>query len=290
MPNWVSNTVYFKNDKDMHDVLSKYITIDEDGESRFDFNKIIPISSDLEITSGSNSWEAPNKMFPTERKLKFQKEKLEPLLSPLYNDTITQAEFVDKASEVLLSDDFNTRLILKEYREEYGKFDDEVVSTNPLKGYFNLRRHGYTDWYEANCELWGTKWGASDTYINDLGNSISFQTAWSCPHPIMEKLSEEFDIVYSWKDEDTGSNYGLVKTDDGVPTVVISDNGDKTLTQRLVEALTLDGYDDGDDIVTYLAEWGEPYDTEDTQKEILEYFEEIYPIIKETINWNKVGV
>lgn len=289
MPNWVSNTIYFRNDEDMRTVLSKYITVDEDGTSRLDFNKIIPVHSDLNITSGSNSWEAPNGFFPIERKLKLQREKIEPLISPLYNETITQADFVEEATKLLSSDDFSMRLILKQYREEYGNFKDEVVNSNPLKGYFNLRRYGYTDWYDANCDLWGTKWGASDTYINDLGNSISFQTAWSCPFPIMNKLAEEFDVVYAWTDEDTGSNYGLVKTEDGMSTTILSETDGKPLVKRLVEALTIEGHD-GSEIIDYLEEWGEPYDQDDTKKEIAEHYKEVYPIIDNAINGFKVGV
>ena len=40
---------------------------------------------------------------------------------------------------------------------------------------------------------------------------ISFQTAWSAPHPVIEKMAEMFpdvQIMHRWADEDIGGNVG----------------------------------------------------------------------------------
>lgn len=51
---------------------------------------------------------------------------------------------------------------------------------------------GYTGWYEWNCANWGTKWGAYEFALRERSDGralIAFDTAWSPPRPILEKLS-----------------------------------------------------------------------------------------------------
>lgn len=77
-------------------------------------------------------------------------------------------------------------------------------------------RYGYPSWYEWNCDNWGTKWNAYEIERND--NEIEFETAWSAPHPIVEKLASFFPEVtfeHMWADEDTGYNCGTRQYSDG---------------------------------------------------------------------------
>ena len=68
-----------------------------------------------------------------------------------------------------------------------------------------------TDAYTAD-----TKWNAYalDTYeteVTDNSPTLSFQTAWSAPHPILAKLAEmypEVSFEHTWADEDIGQNCG----------------------------------------------------------------------------------
>lgn len=46
------------------------------------------------------------------------------------------------------------------------------------------------DWYDWSCENWGTKWNSTDTHIVD-DDCIEFDTAWSPPIPVLERLSKE---------------------------------------------------------------------------------------------------
>lgn len=75
-----------------------------------------------------------------------------------------------------------------------------------------LLRYGYASWYEWRCDKWGTKWNACE--INTEGASddfIEFETAWSAPHPVIERLAECFPdvkICHFWADEDTAYNCG----------------------------------------------------------------------------------
>lgn len=67
------------------------------------------------------------------------------------------------------------------------------------KIYINLTEHGFKDWYDWACANWGTKWNACDPTefekMDDGRISIQFDTAWSVPWPIVEKLSLLFPNI-----------------------------------------------------------------------------------------------
>lgn len=73
------------------------------------------------------------------------------------------------------------------------------------------------NWCIAN---WGSKWN-SYGYTADSGfkdGKLTFLTAWSAPHPILQKLSEmypEIEITHEWADEDIGTNCGRYAYYDG---------------------------------------------------------------------------
>lgn len=72
-------------------------------------------------------------------------------------------------------------------------------------------------WHIAN---WGTKWN-SYGYTADTGfkdGKLTFLTAWSAPHPILEKMSEMYPDIkfkHEWADEDIGMNCGRYVYFDG---------------------------------------------------------------------------
>ena len=72
-------------------------------------------------------------------------------------------------------------------------------------------------WRIAN---WGTKWN-SYGYTADTGfkdGKLTFLTAWSAPHPILEKMSEMYPDIkfkHEWADEDIGINCGRYVYFDG---------------------------------------------------------------------------
>lgn len=74
--------------------------------------------------------------------------------------------------------------------------------------------YGDKNWYDWCRANWGTKWNAYG-YDKDFDysqtDSLWFQTAWSAPHPILQKLSEmfpEIELRHQWADEDIGYNCG----------------------------------------------------------------------------------
>lgn len=89
-----------------------------------------------------------------------------------------------------------------------------------------IAKYGYDNWYDWRCQNWGTKWNSGDSpepMLNERGNRVTyfFQTAWSTPAPVIEKLSEKFPdvkIKVWYADEDYGYNVGKYEFKNGEVT------------------------------------------------------------------------
>jgi len=113
--------------------------------------------------------------------------------------------------------------------QEDGKMSDEYFSfwnfVSPSQDivdsgeYFGI--HGYADgksmgdtsgnWYNWNVANWGTKWDACDAYIGkeDITTgsiSISYNTAWSIPEPVMGAMVDQHrELRFEfWCEEEQG--------------------------------------------------------------------------------------
>lgn len=101
-----------------------------------------------------------------------------------------------------------------------GTVDFEKIIPMPeniFRGNLGLRErklYGKNNWYDWSVANWGTKWNAygfdpNTNYSKE--KEIRFLTAWSAPHPVIEKLAEMFPSVkfeHKWADEDIGMNCG----------------------------------------------------------------------------------
>lgn len=86
----------------------------------------------------------------------------------------------------------------------------ENIFHGPL-GPDERKLYGKNNWYDWNCENWGTKWNAYDIHAEN--NYVEFSTAWSAPLPVIAKLALMFPdihIEHLWADEDRYSNTGLM--------------------------------------------------------------------------------
>lgn len=211
MPNYVINKVTCD---DMDELKKLLLNKDEN----VDFNIVIPRPEELDITSGSHSYDIPSRYFHTEeaeRKLAKQRRIIGNVLEILYNNTMTQAEFVKKvmADEKLIKTikAFKGWYSRKSKNIKYAMKKKELTETleNYIKGFFNIKRYGERDWYDWSIENWGTKWNAGDTVV--YSDVIEFQTAWSTPIPVFVELSKRLknvEINVDYADEDIGSNCG----------------------------------------------------------------------------------
>lgn len=159
----------------------------ENGEKFFDFNKLIPMPESLNVTSGS-----------------IENDAIAALIQELSNRT----RFLPIAVKV------KDGVLDEKYRDPVKK--KELLEAG-LQYAQNIVRYGSSSWYEWCCKHWGTKWNAYELKIID-DDTISFETAWSNPEPVILKLADmypESEIEHLWADEDIGSNTGFREYRDG---------------------------------------------------------------------------
>lgn len=93
--------------------------------------------------------------------------------------------------------------------EEKAQFDEMVD---------NYTKHGYLHVMDFNTKEWGTKWNACQSSYDEQTGELSFETAWSCPEPVLIAWSKMFPdevIAIKYADEDIGSNCGTFSLKDG---------------------------------------------------------------------------
>ena len=169
MPNYVKNFLSFDGDPVQVDRLFSAIK----GENGLmDFNKLIPMPSELEIESGSR----------------------------------TAAGF-KKYMEFVADTGFSTEME-PAYLAAHPEIDREEWDLGK-QAYQNIQKYGCPTWYEWRIQNWGAKWNASGAEV--LDGWLSFLTAWNAPKQILEKLSQMFPSItihHVWADEDIGHNCG----------------------------------------------------------------------------------
>lgn len=219
MPNWITNILEIRAEGTrLHEILNK-IKHDEGELGSLDFNKIIPMPKGLDLTEGSITDESIEAY-------------LSRLISDMQNaavladtDRKTISEYCHAASRVFGRSFFQTKpnihLSEKDITARAEKHDMSVDEFLTLgKKYLdNQITHGAPTWYHWCIENWGTKWnlGANDCELVN-NQTLSFLTAWSCPHPVIEALSNKFPEVefgIQWADEDLGNNVGIATYKDG---------------------------------------------------------------------------
>lgn len=189
MPNHVVNQISLQGDPEKIRLLLEAVKSDELGVGTMDFNKVIPMPESLNIEAGSR----------TDRGLKAYRDFVE-----IY--TLAGTMNMDKLDAIPVESEnvfLQQRKDIKEDEWELGK-----------AAWNNIRQYGAPTWYEWAIHHWGTKWNAygyedGEDYSGE--DKLSFQTAWSAPHPVLERLSEMFpdiEMEHEWADEDIGQNCG----------------------------------------------------------------------------------
>lgn len=191
MPNHVENIITLKGDEQKIREMLEAIKNDNYGLGTIDFNKIIPMPNSLNIEAGSR----------TDRGLK------------VYKEFISQFLFDRKETDVL-------KISAEELAESEKTFLAQRTDIETDEWDFgktawnNIQNYGAPTWYEWSINNWGTKWNAygyeEDTDYSEMEN-LWFRTAWSAPHPVIEKLAEmypEITFEHEWADEDIGANCG----------------------------------------------------------------------------------
>ena len=179
MPNYIKNILTLEGSLSESDRLLSAI---QGKNGPMDFQKIIPMPSELDIESGSR----------TDRGLgRFSRFVVETGGLPQ-----READYLAAHPEI------------EKEEWELGK-----------QAYRNIQKYGSPTWYQWRIQHWGTKWNASSVEITD--GQLSFLTAWNAPKPVLEKLSQMFPSLtlhHVWADEDIGHNCGERTYQNGIVT------------------------------------------------------------------------
>ena len=191
MPNHVANIISLKGNKEKIYEMLEAIKTDEFGIGSVDFQKVIPMPESLEIECGTR----------TDRGLK------------AYKDFVEICKFDGANADMdLLNIPVEKENVFLKMRSDVDKTDWELGK----QAFRNELQYGAPTWYEWCLENWGTKWNTYgyDSYDRSNVNEvpwIGFNTAWSAPHKIINKLAEMYPDVefqHVWADEDIGQNCG----------------------------------------------------------------------------------
>ena len=207
MPNYVRNILQINAPPEKIEQVFKTIQSDTDSEQLIDFNKIIPMPKSLEIEAG------------------FQ-EDLVSLYMTYINPQVFHQGIQNHQDELPI---IKQNPFLPRYRDDLSKeeiekmlkrfssYSEEQCLEIGKQYYDNYLQHGATSWYHWCIDNWGTKWNACDPY-KASENIIVFDTAWNHPEPIIQKISELFDVnvKLAYADENfNGGNCGFMEYDQG---------------------------------------------------------------------------
>lgn len=215
MPNHVANVIKMEGIKNL-----PLFSVDDDGKQYFDFSKLIPMPESLNVESGSSTNEsivyflAEKCTIPIGCLEDGKKEMLKKVVDNMFCQ-----------GELAWAKELFQRVMQRMYGEtEYRK---NKLYENGKTYISNYQNYGYTTWYDWCCNNWGTKWNA---YSFELWNddTIKFDTAWSCPEPVIQKLAEMYPkaiIEHWWADEGCGSNSGYKTYENGEVNGDYDDSG-----------------------------------------------------------------
>ena len=207
MPNHVTNKIKLIGDQARIDALLDAVKYDDGERGTLDFNKLIPMPSQLNMTAGSEEMHSinaflsaanpENEAFPCDQKMSRE----------------DFAGLLQRMNGARMFGQYDVTLSSNDVQEKYLKYSDNSVADYVEMGakyVSNFIKYGTTSWYSWSIMAWGTKWNSYDSEpLSD--NTLTFQTAWSRVTPIVSKLAElypDIDIEYQWADEDIGNNVG----------------------------------------------------------------------------------
>lgn len=189
MPNWVINRVYITGPEDkIKEFEDKVLDLSEGAEKVFSFERLCPRPEELENTTSPD----PR---PTKKKIR----------------TSDGVEMEVDVYQTVINEWEISRAI------SAGETPPEPIPCNnatPEQQDELRKKYGASNWYDWNNRNWGTKWDANESFYNKEEKMLQFETPWSAPGPIHQKMAEMFpDLTFqgTYADEDFGSNTGYIE-------------------------------------------------------------------------------
>ena len=106
------------------------------------------------------------------------------------------SKFIEKCFDNEGEFDFNALIPMPKILEKTISGNTAEMQTDEYKAIEKtaVETTGHANWYSWRLENWGTKWNAYHTQLNHQDDflELTFDTAWSCPEPIFQSLSEQF--------------------------------------------------------------------------------------------------
>ena len=222
MPNHITNRIQFFGKQEQ---INKVFELIKNESSCIDFNKLIPMPNELNLPSGGYQEEAVlyaiSKKDTMERaKILFALKKTPCDYYGNYCNKIFNHWSAHEGRMYESAIEFERRL-----KDGTNKFDQTDYDGLGIKTFEdlgnayinNIIKYGHISWYEWCIDNWGTKWNAYEDHCDQNSNTITFDTAWSCPLKVLEGLAAlcyELNVSFSgvWADEDCGSNTGTFES------------------------------------------------------------------------------
>ena len=212
MPNHVRNSIQFGRMEDAayNAVVAEMVLNDGDDLMQFDFNRLIPMPESLDISSGTKTNVAIS-LYQSVSSLESPEAQLGEVENvPVYANGRLKSEIENAGLNASDPD------VLKKFLEtDIGK---SLLALGEI-AFTNIQKYGDPTWYEWCTRNWGTKWNSYDLELDAGKKTISFSTAWSCPHPIVRAFAAKFpgiDFDWNYADEDIGCNTGFYCQEGGV--------------------------------------------------------------------------
>ena len=122
----------------------------------------------------------------------------------------------EKCAEVIAAEPLNGNPIIASLQRSSRQDANALKLTDEQFEQFvqmlrNKRQTGHFHTLDFANSNWGTKWNACDQEVDLEAGMLNFETAWSCPKPVLKALSAkhpEAEICVRYADEDIGSNCG----------------------------------------------------------------------------------
>lgn len=242
MPNNVTNEIKFYGQPEDIKVVRSLIKGSKDDLPMIDFNRLIPMPESLNIEEGSRTNDA----------ISLYLTMMNPDAPHHDENPMSRERFgaVTRKLSTTMFMRYTPVLSEERIREMTRNTNIDDLLDLGAKAVYNLMKYGAVSWYDWRVSHWGTKWNAYYQY-SDSDDSIGFDTAWSMPEPILERLAEicnEHDVCFEgqWVNEDWRSDSGSFESNDDV-LYVYPDETEEQARERCKDLLNWDPVEDEND-------------------------------------------
>lgn len=174
-----------------------------------------------------------------------------------YRENLAKVGLIALGQEIILhlKKEFAPRVTKDEAKTTYDRDPQCRQSTAIMIAAYN--ETGCLGWYDWSIQNWGTKWSAYSHEVERSGEGlvVKFDTAWSVPWPILDKLAAEFsELAFEGDSLDELFNFGAsFHTKDGLLWQTKTTDGSRM--EQLYEVIhgepyvePVDDEEDGDDV------------------------------------------